>query len=472
MKDTPHFSVPHDYYDEASLGTDAENQQASKLTDQEIERIAQNINRQINTPILLTSECMVSEYCDQRKIEALRSRMSKILMDYMDSGTNGDLLGYLRYDLTMDKVYGDGVRFAFGCALPVDVYKTVENIKEACRIKKWAMIGIPCGEIETVSVHDVSPRGDYDEYGNVNDKNCHVGNVALFITTRDMNCDSFNLFVNIGPSYALFNVSNEREYKEAKTLLSLHKQDGTQYPFNGCLEFVDLSKAKRTTVEYAVYADGYGFTSRSLFVNDVDCDVESNYNDDFDINKLYQFVNSETSGLAIIHGKPGTGKTTILRKMITDNRYKRNFILMDKNMFNNMTDRDFMMYLIDHSGSVLIFEDCEAMLVKREEGNSKIDTILNISDGILGDMLNLKIICTFNAEMIDIDEALLRKGRLKYIYEMKPLEHDKAVALAKKVGIDPETLPDGPVSLADIYNANIDNNNNKPKEKTTVGFGL
>lgn len=471
MKDTPHFSVPQDYYTESPLGDDAQTQQASKLDEHEIERIAQNINRQINTPILLTSECVVSDYCDQRTIGELRSRMSKILMDYMDSGTNGDLLGYLRYNLTVDKVYGDEVRFSFGCALPVDVYKTVENIKKACRIKKWAMIGIPCGDIETVPVRDVSPRGDYDEFGNANDKNCRVGNVALFITTRDMNRDSFNLFVNIGPAYVLFNVSNECEYNEAKTLLSLHKPNETLYPFNGCLEFVDLSKAKRTTVEYAVYSDVCGFTSRSLFVNDVDCDVKSNYNDDFDLNKLYQFVNSETSGLAIIHGKPGTGKTTILRKMITDNRYKRNFILMDKNMFNNMTDHDFMMYLIDHSGSVLIFEDCEAMLVRREEGNSKIDTILNISDGILGDMLNLKIICTFNAEMIDIDEALLRKGRLKYIYEMKPLTHDKAVVLAKKVGIDPETLPDGPVSLADIYNADIDNNN-KPKEKKTVGFGL
>jgi ATP-dependent 26S proteasome regulatory subunit len=44
--------------------------------------------------------------------------------------------------------------------------------------------------------------------------------------------------------------------------------------------------------------------------------------------------------------------------------------------------------------------------------NAGLINILNNSDGLLSDELCIKFICTFNAPLKDIDEALLRKGRL------------------------------------------------------------
>jgi hypothetical protein len=85
--------------------------------------------------------------------------------------------------------------------------------------------------------------------------------------------------------------------------------------------------------------------------------------------------------------------------------------------------------------------------------NTLLKTLLNLSDGILGDGLGLKFICTFNAEISKIDKAILRRGRLKYKYEFKDLTMEKTKKLCEKFGL-PE--PSKPMPLCDIFN-NEDN---------------
>ena len=83
--------------------------------------------------------------------------------------------------------------------------------------------------------------------------------------------------------------------------------------------------------------------------------------------------------------------------------------------------------------------------------NAGLVNILNISDGLLSDELCIKFICTFNAPLKDIDEALLRKGRLAARYEFKDLTTDKVNQLIKEEGLDiPQQTH--PMTLAEIYN--------------------
>ena len=83
--------------------------------------------------------------------------------------------------------------------------------------------------------------------------------------------------------------------------------------------------------------------------------------------------------------------------------------------------------------------------------NAGLVNILNISDGLLSDELCIKFICTFNAPLKDIDEALLRKGRLAARYEFKDLTTDKVNQLIKEESLDiPEQTH--PMTLAEIYN--------------------
>ena len=75
---------------------------------------------------------------------------------------------------------------------------------------------------------------------------------------------------------------------------------------------------------------------------------------------------------------------------------------------------------------------------------------MNITDGLLGDSLDLKFICTFNSPLSTIDSALLRKGRLKVIYEFKELEKSRVKEIADMIG--KKDIPNKDMAICDIYN--------------------
>ena len=143
---------------------------------------------------------------------------------------------------------------------------------------------------------------------------------------------------------------------------------------------------------------------------------------------------------------------------------------MDKSTFEYISSDTLINFLFSNSvkDSVFVLEDCETLLTDRmATGNHLLSTILNLSDGILGDGLNIKFICTFNADIAKLDKAILRKGRLKYKYEFKALTPEKTQELAKELGKD---IPEGEsLTVAEIYNWEVENGseNDKPKR---IGF--
>ena len=72
-----------------------------------------------------------------------------------------------------------------------------------------------------------------------------------------------------------------------------------------------------------------------------------------------------------------------------------------------------------------------------------------MTDGLLSDCLNISIVATFNTTTKDIDDALLRQGRLLKSYKFDKLSKEKAQELAKKLGKNIEVKE--PMSLAQIY---------------------
>ena len=97
--------------------------------------------------------------------------------------------------------------------------------------------------------------------------------------------------------------------------------------------------------------------------------------------------------------------------------------------------------------------------------NNLITPILNISDGMLGDSLQLKFICTFNTDINNVDEALLRKGRLSLKYEFKKLSKERVQKLFDKLNIEAIATED--MSLCDVYNYETETGQ---KEKKKIGF--
>ena len=195
-----------------------------------------------------------------------------------------------------------------------------------------------------------------------------------------------------------------------------------------------------------------GIDTKRMEVTRPKLNLEDNYNDDFsDIHQtiIKRLSKKNDKGLVLLHGRPGTGKTSYIRYLITF--LKKDVIFLPPNMASEITSPNLISVLIDNPNSVFVIEDAENIVVDREkDGSSPVSALLNISDGLLADCLNVQIICSFNTDISKIDSALMRKGRLIAKYEFKELEIDKAQKLSQKLGF--KTILHSPMTLASIYN--------------------
>ncbi len=197
----------------------------------------------------------------------------------------------------------------------------------------------------------------------------------------------------------------------------------------------------------------YGMDIAPFSIKQQQIDLQTNYNEDFlEVHeKIFSFLKTKNeNGIVLLHGLYGTGKTTYLRYLI--NKANEKVIFMPFNMVANITDPYFLAFLKEHTNSILVIEDCDDLLCSRENGkfsNQGLSTLLNMGDGLLGDALNIKVICTFNTDLKNIDNAVLRKGRLVARYEFKELQISKAQQLSDKLGNN--CLIQEPMTLSQIY---------------------
>jgi len=158
-------------------------------------------------------------------------------------------------------------------------------------------------------------------------------------------------------------------------------------------------------------------------------------------------------GLYLLHGKPGTGKTSFIKSVLSE--AGKRAIYMSPAQTDNLTSPALIGLLMDYPDSILVIEDAETVLMKRQGDNSNaVSNLLNMTDGFPADFLNLNIICTFNTRIENIDPALLRKGRLKGICQFRELTSEQASELAAHLGVDVNT--DKPMSLAEVCNGGAD----------------
>lgn len=195
-----------------------------------------------------------------------------------------------------------------------------------------------------------------------------------------------------------------------------------------------------------------GIVGRSITVNKPKLNIVDNYNNDFiEVHQtnLRRLSAKNDKGLILLHGKSGTGKTTYIRYLISV--VKKKVIFLPPDLAASITGPHLLSILTNNPGSILVVEDAENIISDREnDGASPVSALLNISDGLLSDSLNIQIICSFNTDISKVDNALLRKGRLISRYEFKELEVPKAQALSDKLGFKSEIK--SPLTLTAIYN--------------------
>ncbi len=197
--------------------------------------------------------------------------------------------------------------------------------------------------------------------------------------------------------------------------------------------------------------------------------IANYYNDDLPHHQLLRLLKARNkNGLFLFHGAPGTGKSTYIRYLI-HNQNKR-VIFMPVGIARNLESPEFISLLIENPNTILVIEDAEDLLVSREiNHNSGISTLLNLTDGLLGESLGIQVICTFNTKLENIDRALVRKGRLLQMYEFQPLSLEKTNSLLQEL-YGKEYSAKRPMAIAEIFNAEETGFEHTIVKKQRIGF--
>jgi hypothetical protein len=233
------------------------------------------------------------------------------------------------------------------------------------------------------------------------------------------------------------------------------------------LQFKEKERRQPLEINLIVQTKNH-FELKAMEIKRAKLDLGLFYEDDFkeiDETIRKRLNHKKDKGIVLLHGLPGTGKTTYLRYLV--GKIKKRVLFLSPTVAGNLMNPEFIELLIDNPNTVLIIEDAENIIKDRQYNeSSSVSHLLNISDGLLADFLNVQIICTFNSSLTMIDSALMRKGRLIAKYEFGKLSVRKAQRLNDRLGF--RNLITKPMTLAEITNP--DEKEHKMERAEVIGF--
>jgi hypothetical protein len=200
-------------------------------------------------------------------------------------------------------------------------------------------------------------------------------------------------------------------------------------------------------------------------------------------NKLLLRLNEETKGLVLLHGEPGTGKTQYIRILLDRlGAIGKSVLYVPPSFSTQLTEPNMIEFISswivdEDKDCILLIEDAEPLLeVRGNDGRTTgISNLLNITDGLLNDILGLTVIATFNTEISKIDPAVLRPSRLIARKEFGKISELTAYELSKALDMPVPDDIEYPATLAEFYTSKKAKNvlihqvnENKPNR---IGFG-
>lgn len=223
---------------------------------------------------------------------------------------------------------------------------------------------------------------------------------------------------------------------------------------------------------YMVVQRQHGLDLQDFEIEIPTLDIEENYGHEW-AEKHEKLIDAFTvrkkKGIALLHGLPGTGKSMYIRHLIATLCENRTVVYLPNQLINCITDPGFIPLMAEYAGAILVIEDADEAIKSRKTGGGTVDKLLNLADGILSDFLGMQIICTFNNDISNIDDALLRKGRLILKHEFNKLDVEASQKLSDKLGF--KNKIEDPMTLAEIYNQDDTLSDIEDNKRTQIGFG-
>ena len=220
------------------------------------------------------------------------------------------------------------------------------------------------------------------------------------------------------------------------------------------------------------------------FINSgrLDVDVKSYSSSDFDYTEklYYPYIYTDTmfkqlfsrsENILILCGEPGCGKTSLGAQLLQYsmnnfyllNRKEEDIMLKDvyaayikstevlamDELWRTLSSKEYDLVFLDDLDYFLTSRDQEVQSSEDAMKNKFLSEFLSFTDGI--EQNKTKFVITTNQPFDDIDEALMRKGRLFDILELRRLKNKEALDVWTNAGLSEKSFMfDGDVLQADL----------------------
>jgi hypothetical protein len=163
--------------------------------------------------------------------------------------------------------------------------------------------------------------------------------------------------------------------------------------------------------------------------------------------------------LILLQGPPGTGKSYMIRSLVSS--VNSTFIVVGAHMIAELSGPAILPVLTqfidpdDKKPITFILEDSDIALSDRNKGGgvAELSGLLNLGDGLLGELLDIRVLATTNAKMLDMDPAVVRPGRMCQHIKLDPFGAKEATALHAGMVKEQMTTFKKDTTLAEIYRA-------------------
>jgi hypothetical protein len=240
----------------------------------------------------------------------------------------------------------------------------------------------------------------------------------------------------------------------------------------------DEENARKGSVSAILTSNGETVISKIGFAG-VDLE-ESNYSPE--TIEGFRFIQrdivseSPSGRIHILSGPPGTGKTHLIRSLLSTKGAI--FVLANTSCIEQIQGPSLLPVLLNHKRDrkgaiVLIVEDGDRSIVPRDGADSSaVTSLLNLGDGILGSVLDIRIVVTSNVAKLEMDRAILRPGRLGKHVEVGRLDRRDSFSVLERLTPGKFNIASlsATHSLAELYAMARNVGWTPSKEKKGIGF--